>query len=279
MRCLFLEVDAKRVTLAQRAPHRDELRQVRSRPAPTSSERAGERSVWLHAQLHDADFTHAILPRAQLMEASALRACFRRAILVESRCYRASFEHADFTESQLFGVDFSKCALGRARVHGRVPLRRQAPPGVRRRLRLHRRQPHARPAGGSMTPELLEAAVRAGRSLRRAEALRPRSAREGTWPGPTSRARRSPGPASTARTSPGPASRARRSSGSARRAPTSRARNLRGGACWRWPTSARRGSPAPISPEPRCRTPTSPARTSRGRGSAARSSSARRSPA
>ncbi len=34
------------------------------------------------------------------------------------RCYRASFEDADFTESQLFGIDFSKCALSRARFTG-----------------------------------------------------------------------------------------------------------------------------------------------------------------
>ena len=52
------------------------------------------------------------------MEASALRASFRRAVLREGRCYRSSFVSADFTESQLFGIEFTKCALARARFKG-----------------------------------------------------------------------------------------------------------------------------------------------------------------
>jgi uncharacterized protein YjbI with pentapeptide repeats len=52
------------------------------------------------------------------MEASAQRARFHRAVLKEWRCYRTSFEQADFTESQLFGIEFSKCALARARFTG-----------------------------------------------------------------------------------------------------------------------------------------------------------------
>lgn len=117
VRCLLVEVDARGATFARALLTRTSFGRADLTGADLTGAR-GERSVWLHSKLHDADFTRAILPRAQLIEASALRARFRRVVLTESRAYRASFAEADFTESQLFGMDFSKCALDRARFTG-----------------------------------------------------------------------------------------------------------------------------------------------------------------
>jgi uncharacterized protein YjbI with pentapeptide repeats len=117
VRCLFLEVNAQRVVLSRALLTRTSFARSNLTRANLVGAR-GERSVWLFADLCEADFTHAILPRAHFMETSGHRARFRRAVLKESRCYRASFEDADFTESQLFGIDFSKCALSRARFTG-----------------------------------------------------------------------------------------------------------------------------------------------------------------